>query len=59
LDRLDLGAEELKTLAIVRARIVEEQLRARGVDGERLSVGAEEKPSGADRPMVQIEVASS
>jgi uncharacterized protein involved in outer membrane biogenesis len=59
MDRLDLGAEEQKTLAIERARIVEEQLRARGVDGERLSVGAAEKPSGAERPMVQIEVASS
>jgi hypothetical protein len=59
LERLDLDVEEQKRLALERAQLVEEELRARGVDPERLTVSAAESPASAERPSVEIEVASS
>jgi hypothetical protein len=59
MERLDLGAEEQQKLAIERARVVEEELRARGVDAERLTVSVAEKPSAEERPTVEIAIAST
>jgi outer membrane protein OmpA-like peptidoglycan-associated protein len=58
MERLDLDREAQKKLALERARLVEDELRARGVDPERLTVNVAES-FATENPSVEIEVASS
>jgi uncharacterized protein involved in outer membrane biogenesis len=59
LERLDLDVEEQKKLALERAQLVEEELRSRGVDPERLTVSAAESPASAESPSFEFGVSSS
>ena len=57
MERLD-GSEEQQSLARARAEIVQQELRARGIDPERLSISAADAAVAGSAPSVQIEIAS-
>ena len=58
MERIEVNDDELRKLARERAEIVKRELQERGIDPQRLSLSAAEKPASGENPAVNVELIS-